>query len=67
MLSAESCALHNIALPSYQWNQMYTAETGIRSACVHPGQALGNSCLALTSSMQLDDHTELRLNAASQR
>jgi hypothetical protein len=48
MLSAESCVLHNIALPSYHWNQMYKAEMGKRFACVHLGQALDNPCLTLT-------------------
>jgi hypothetical protein len=67
MLSAESGVLHNIALPSYHWNQIYKAEMVIRFACVHLGQALDNPCLALTSSMQLDDHAKLRLNSASQR
>jgi hypothetical protein len=67
MLNAESCVLHNIALPSYHWNQMYNAEMVIRFEFVNLGQDLDNPCLALTSSMQLDDHAKLRLNAASQR
>jgi hypothetical protein len=35
MLSAESCVLHNIALPSYHWNQMYTAKWSYVCTSLH--------------------------------
>jgi hypothetical protein len=67
MLSAESCVLHNIALPSYI--SLESAEMVIYFAMTNNGktpQALDKLCLALTSRMQLAGHAKPGLNAASQ-